>query len=112
MLKPRFSRAPVPQPFPEVQQSLVLARLRSYGPAFDHELIAECLAPDPGAVVAELNAQGYHVEALRAFRPLPPAGCLGWAVLYVLRVKCARTGALIAAPVPVGAGPVLERWNP
>ena len=112
MLRPRHFRAPEPAPSRELQQSLVLARLRSYGPAFDHELIAECLAPDPGTLVAELIADGYHVEALRAFRPLPPAGCRGWAVLYVLRVKCAKTGAVIAAPVPVGFGPVRERWNP
>jgi len=87
----------------------VLARLRSYGPAFDRELIAECLAPDPGAVVAELNAQGYHIETLQTFRPLP-TGCMGWARLYVLRVKCERTGAVIPAPVPEGFGRVVEQW--
>lgn len=112
MFRPRFFREPDAAPSQELQQSLVLARLRSYGPAFDHELIAECLTPEPGAVVAALNAQGYHIEALRAFRPLPPAGCLGWVLLYVLRVKCERTGAVIPAPVPVGFGPVRERWNP
>jgi hypothetical protein len=95
----------------EQQRAFVLARLRSYGPAFTHDLIAECLTPNPAVRVAELNAAGHHIEALRSFRRLPD-GSEGWAVLYVLRVKCAKTGAVIAAPVPLGAGPVLERWDP
>ncbi len=94
----------------EQQRAFVLARLRSNGPAFTHELIAECMTPNPAARVAELNADGHHIEALRCFRWLPD-GSQGWAVLYVMRVKCAKTGAVIAAPVPVGFGPVLERWN-
>lgn len=111
MFKPRFLRVPEPAPSPELQQSFVLARLRSNGPAFDHELIAECQTPDPGAVVAALNAQGHHIEALRCFRWLPD-GSQGWAALFVMRVKCEQTGAVIPAPVPVGFGPVRERWNP
>jgi len=103
--------AAMPSRDAEQQRAHVLARLRSCGPAFDHELIAECLTPNPAERVAELIADGYHVEALRCFRWLPD-GSQGWTVLYVLRVKCAKTGAVIAAPVPVGFGPVRERWNP
>lgn len=104
-----FFRAPEPALSRELQHSFVLARLRACGPAFDHELTAECQTPDPGAVVAELNAQGHHIESLRCYRPLP-SGCMGWAVLYVMRVKCPETGAEFAAPVPVGFGRALERW--
>lgn len=102
--------AAMPRHSDEQQRAFVLARLRSYGPTFAHELIAECLTPNPAARAAELNADGHHIEALRSFRWLPD-GSEGWAVLYVLRVKCAKTGAVIATPVPLGAGPVLERWN-
>ncbi len=95
----------------EQQRSFVLARLRSYGPAFDDELIAECFTRDPGARVAELNAQGHHIETMRAYR-LRCGGRHGWSALYVMRVKDAVTGTVLAAPVPVGHGPVLERWAP
>lgn len=103
--------AAVPRHPDEQQRAFVLARLRRCGPAFAHELIAEGMTPNPAARVAELNADGHHIEALRSF-PRLPDGSDGWAVLYVLQVKCAKTGAVIAAPVPLGAGPVLERWNP
>ncbi|MDO9032876.1 MAG: hypothetical protein Q7V09_20810 [Hydrogenophaga sp.] len=90
----------------EAQQALVLARLRSYGPSFDHELTTDCRAPDPAAIVASLCADGYRIETLRTWRPLIGA----WSSLYVLRVKD-QTGAVVAAPLPLGAGLALERWN-
>ncbi|MFC7433586.1 helix-turn-helix domain-containing protein [Hydrogenophaga bisanensis] len=94
----------------EQQRAFVLSHLRSYGPAFGHELASHCLTTNPAARVAELNAEGYRIETLRSYRRLPD-GSDGWAMLYVLRVKCIKTGAEITAPVPFGAGPVLERWN-
>lgn len=93
----------------EQQRAFVLARLRSYGPTFDYELVVEGWASDPATRVAELCAEGYHIEALRTFRRLPD-GSDGWAVLYVMRVKDAKTGTVIAAPAPLGMGPALERW--
>lgn len=103
--------AALPRPCNEQQKAYLLARLRCCGPAFTHELIAECWTPDPAALVAELNADGYHIEALQCFRWLPD-GSQGWAVLYVMRVKCPNTGSVFAAPVPVGFGWAQERWAP
>lgn len=99
-----------PRQSTENELQFVLSRLRSYGPAFDFELIAEGCTANPAERVAELNAQGYHVEALRTYHERNGAP-RAWAVLYVLRVKDAQTGAVIAAPVPLGVGRVLERWN-
>ncbi len=93
----------------EQQQAFVLARLRSYGPAFDYELKAECYAPDPTARVAELIEQGYRIDALKSFRTLPD-GALGWTLLYVLRVKRMDNGAVVSAPAGVGIYAV-ERWR-
>lgn len=96
---------------PEQQQAYVLARLRSYGPSFDFELRSEGWTPAPAARVAELCAAGYHIDALKSWRRLPD-GSDGWAVLYVMWVKDAKTGAVIAAPAPLGMGPVREQWAP
>lgn len=93
----------------EQQREFVLARLRSYGPAFEHELAAECFTASPALRVSELVMDGYHIDTLRSYRRLPE-GSMGWTVLYVLRVKDARTGEVMPAPVPIGHGPVLERW--
>lgn len=106
----RTSGTAMPRHSKEQQQAFVLARLRSYGPTFDYEFVGEGWSHEPSARVAELNADGHHIEALRCFRLLP-YGHKGWAVLYVMRVKCPKTGAVIAAPVPLGTGPVLERWK-
>lgn len=80
----------------EQQRAFVLARLRSNGPAFEHELAAECFTPSPALRVSELAKDGYHIEALRCFRWLSD-GHQGWTVLYVLRVKDARTGEVMPA---------------
>ncbi len=94
----------------EQQRTFILAWLRSYGPAFGHELIAGGWTTDPAARVAELCAEGFHIEALRTYRPAPD-GSGAWAVLYVMRLKDPQTGAVIAAPAPLGMGPMLERWT-
>lgn len=91
------------------QRAHILARLRSFGPSFDHELIAEGWTADPAARVAELCAEGYHIEKLRTYRPAPD-GHRAWTVLYVMRVKHPETGAVIAAPAPLGVGAMLEQW--
>lgn len=105
----RTSHTAAPRHCAENEQQLVLSRLRSYGPAFDFELIAEGCTANPAARVAELIAQGYRVESLRTYHERN-GGPRAWALLYVLRVKCAKTGVVFAAPVPLGAAPVLERW--
>jgi|GEM_PF-6146029 hypothetical protein len=89
----------------------MLARLRSYGPSFDYEFIAEGWSTNPAARVAELNASGHHIEALRCFRWLPN-GAQGWATLFVMRVKCDKTGVVMATPVPASSyGWERERWG-
>lgn len=101
----------MPRHCKEQQYAYMLARMRCFGPVFDHELIEEGYTQSPAARVAELNADGYHIEALRRYRRLPD-GSHGWAMLYVMRVKHYGTGEVIATPVPVGFGYTLERWAP
>jgi hypothetical protein len=95
----------------EQQRCRVLARLRSYGPTFANELIAEGLTDDPFRCVASLCTEGYHIESLRTFRSLPD-GSQRWDVLLVMRVKNSDTGAVIATPVPVGSFAHFEKWKP
>lgn len=92
------------------EKSRVLAYLRACGPAFDQELISEGLAADPDARIAQLVADGYHIETMKAYRNGGIAFGRRWLSLYVLRLKHPETGAVIAAPAPIGAAPMLEKW--
>jgi len=94
----------------EQQRCRVLARLRSYGPAFASELIAEGLTAEPAGCVAKLCAVGYHIESLRTFRTLPN-GFQRWDMLFVMRVKNGDTGAVIATPLPTGSLAHIEKWK-
>ena len=94
----------------EQQRLFMLAQLRSYGPAFDYELIASGKVRDPSDRAAELRAEGFHIEALRRYRPAHETPS-GWAILYVLRVKHPDTGEVIAAPVSVGMPVPIEKWT-
>lgn len=95
-----------------LHSGFMLARLRSYGPAFDYELKAENGVVEPHACAGELSANGYHVDVLRRFEP---SGCGAgrWVTLFVLRIKRKDTGEVIAAPLPVGVCGCVEQWpNP
>jgi hypothetical protein len=94
----------------ENQQDRILARLRSYGPAFDFELVAECCVHDPDARITELCTAGYHIETLRVYRLLQERG-RAWSRLYVMRGLHKESGTIIPAPWPLGVGRVLERWT-
>ncbi len=90
----------------------MLARLRSYGPAFDYELKAENGVAEPHACAGELLANGFHVDVLRRFEP-SGRGAGRWVTLFVLRIKRKDTGEVIAAPLPVGVCGYVEQWpNP
>lgn len=92
------------------QPAAMLSRLRAYGPAFEHELIAENGICNPAACAASLCADGYHIEALRRYEP-QGSGKGRWVTLYLLRIKRRDTGQVIAAPASVGMGGCLEKWT-
>ncbi len=92
------------------QCAFMLARLRSYGPAFDYELKAENGVAEPHACAGELSANGYHIDFLRRFEP-SGRGAGRWVTLFVLRIKRIDTGEVIAAPLPVGVSGRVEQWT-
>lgn len=94
----------------EQQWAFILARLRSYGPAFGCELIDECRVTDPAARVKELCAEGYHIEVMRAYRA-GPDGSRSWDALYAMQLKDPDTGALSWAPAPLGTSRLCEQWT-
>jgi hypothetical protein len=93
----------------DLERNRVLAFLRSCGPAFDHEIVREGLSKVPQERIAELVADGYRIEILKAHRSVRFGPCATWE-LYVLRLKHPQSGEVIAAPPPVGSCAMLERW--
>lgn len=97
----------------DAQKAHVLAILRSYGPTFDHELQrGECGAviASPALVIADLQAGGYRIDAMRCYRKPSAGSGRQWVVLYALKIKLDGSGEVITAPALPGAGPISEIW--
>ncbi|WP_342129943.1 hypothetical protein [Hydrogenophaga sp. OTU3427] len=97
----------------ETQKAHVLARLREYGPAFDHQLQRECYVevPNPAAVIESLVADGYCFETLRVYRQAHPNAPVHEANLRVMFVRQLESGEVVPTPVLPGAGATDELWR-
>lgn len=96
----------------ETKKSLVLARLRSYGPAFDFELMCECFVKmeRPQLVIEKLVADGYRIDHMRCYREAAPGESRKWVSMYALRVRLVETGEVATAPSLPDAGLSVEIW--